>query len=217
MTMLTRTKVDNPQLVALASGERQLEGEARRTKRCDRKQRRQALLGLGLLGGVLGGDFSVSAVAEQVEGESGPRRGITACSCPTTSPCPTTSNGLVEIVPAPLVAWSSVTGRCLPWGPLGPLGVIGGSLLFRRAVLSLRNPRNIKDAKDVKSRRSLKRERQLRSLDALAKQNTPFVGAIFVLLLSIPRTQEGLVLSGASALLGIAAATLSNKEDKVEG
>ena len=138
--------------------------------------------------------------------------GRTDCSCETA--CTANSNPVVEALPKPLVAWSKVTGTCLPWGPGGPIGVLAGALLFRRATLSLtEGNRTFKDARDVDTRRSVEVEQGLRSLDKLAKQNTPFVGATLVLLLSIPRTTTGAAIGIGSAVLGIGAAALKTKED----
>ena len=127
-------------------------------------------------------------------------------------PCPREAPALAAALPGALVTWSNVTGRCVPWGPGGPLGTLAGGLLVRNAVLGNPvvngpgGPRRAKAAKDVQSRRSEEVEQGLRDADALAKRNVPFVGALLVLLLSVPRSGAGGALGLAAAGLGAAAA-----------
>ena len=132
---------------------------------------------------------------------------LASCSCPQ---CPTTTNAVVEALPGPLVAWSQVTGSCLPWGPLGPVGVVVGAILYRRAALG--NRIVAKDASAVETRRSDEVEQGLRDLDALAKSNIPYITATLVLLASIPRTAPGAALGASTAAIGVLAATLAPPE-----
>ena len=98
-----------------------------------------------------------SLTVESVESEA---LALASCSCPQ---CPTTTNAVVEALPGPLVAWSQVTGSCLPWGPLGPVGVVAGAILYRRAALGDRVV--AKDARNaVETRRSNEVEQGLRIL-----------------------------------------------------
>ncbi len=140
---------------------------------------------------------------------------IPSCNCPRTAPCPADAPALASALPAPLVAWSSVTGECLPWGPGGPIGVLASAFLFRNAALGLSEGRRrtFKDARDAQTRRSLEVEQGLRSLDAQAKTNAPFVGAAFVLLLSTPRDALGAALGLGAAAAGLAAGALQNSRD----
>ena len=167
---------------------------ARRGGARARATRREAAIALTLAGATGAGEREARAEA--------------SCSCPPESaPCPTTSNGLIERLPDGLVAWSAVTGTCLPWGPLGPLGVIGSAALFRRAALL--TPAKRKDLSAVETRRRQEVEKGLRDLDALAKRNAPYVGAVAVLLLSVPRTLGGAALAGFTAIAGVALAALA--------
>ena len=80
------------------------------------------------------------------------------------TPCPLEAPALAAAPWLP-VTWSNVTGRCLPWGPGGPLGTLAGGLLVRSAVLGNPvvngpgGPRRAKAGKDVRSRRSEEVER----------------------------------------------------------
>ncbi len=98
----------------------------------------------------------------------------------------------------------------MPWGPLGPVGVVAGAILYRRAALG--NRVAAKDASAVETRRSKEVEQGLRNLDALAKSNIPYVTATIVLLLSIPRTAPGAALGASTVALGVLAATLAPPE-----
>ncbi|UPR05266.1 hypothetical protein HOP50_20g86160 [Chloropicon primus] len=119
------------------------------------------------------------------------------CSCPETAPCPADTRTF------PFTTWSAVTGECLPWGPLGPAGVLASSGLFYQAAT--KKEQTFKDLDDVKTRRSREVEGGLRTLDAKAKQNVPYVWALGVLALSVPRALPlGLGLSFASAAFGLA-------------
>mmetsp|Transcript_977 Transcript_977/g.2213 ORF Transcript_977/g.2213 Transcript_977/m.2213 type:complete len:213 (+) Transcript_977:1-639(+) len=185
-----------------------------------RGSRREVLSQGLLLVQLAGNPLSSPARAVEATTEEPSSSSVTAipsgsCSCPRTAPCPAESTALVSALPAPLVAWSSVTGECLPWGPGGPVGVIASAFLFRNAALGLGEGRRrtFKDAKDAKTRRSLEVEQGLRSLDAQAKTNAPFVGAAFILLLSTPRDALGLGLALAAAGLGIAAGVLQNNRE----
>ena len=130
-------------------------------------------------------------------------RGLAQCNCPPTSPCPSEASDLVERLPNALVAWSAVTGECLPWGPLGPAGLLLAGAIVSTAISSP-VPRAGKDLDQVRTRRSREVEGSLRSLDARAKANVPFVWAAVALILSAPRDTNGIWLSFFAIALGAA-------------
>ena len=109
------------------------------------------------------------------------------------------------------MAWSPVTGQCLPWGPGGPVGTVAGALLFANAAQSLGEPVSGEAQRRAtpRTRRPEEVERGLRRLDGLAKRNAPFVGAMAVLLLSVPRNPAGLGLGFTAAAVGFAAGARS--------
>ena len=132
------------------------------------------------------------------------------CSCaPERAACPEDpgASAWADALPPALVAWSPVTGECLPWGPGGPVGTAAGALLFASAAQGLRGPVSgvAGRARTPPTRRPEEVERGLRRLDGLAKRNAPFAGALAVLLLSVPRNPAGLLLGLAAAAGGLAA------------
>lgn len=95
--------------------------------------------------GALMGLVGAVAASTKAEENSNPAPPGCVCSakaqCPTTGPSPdwfwdpqATSGSILE--PILFTTWSPVTGRCLPWGPGGPLGVLASAAFFRLAVKS---------------------------------------------------------------------------------